>query len=81
MQIDRKTKAATDRLLTEQELAQRQGRAVKTLQNDRVFGRGVPFVKLGRSVRYRLSDVLAYEDAHLCNSTSASSSERKGGRS
>ena len=58
------------RLLTEQQVAERQGRAVKTLQNQRVTGDGIPFVKLGRSVRYRLSDVEAWEAARVRTSTS-----------
>lgn len=60
----------TERLLTEQQVAERQGRAVKTLQNQRVSGDGIPFVKLGRSVRYRLSDVEAWEAARVRTSTS-----------
>lgn len=59
-----------ERLLTEQQVAERQGRAVKTLQNQRVTGDGIPFVKMGRSVRYRLSDVDAWEAARVRTSTS-----------
>jgi hypothetical protein len=47
--------------LTEKELAARQKRSVRTLQNQRISGDGVPFVKFGRSVRYRLSDIVAWE--------------------
>jgi hypothetical protein len=56
--------------LTETELAARQHRSVKTIRNERLTGRGIPFVKFGRSVRYRLADVIIYEDAHLRTSTS-----------
>jgi predicted DNA-binding transcriptional regulator AlpA len=63
--------AFDDRLLTEKEVAARQGRSVKTLQNQRLTGEGIPYLKLGRSVRYRLSDVLAWEEAGLCLSTSS----------
>jgi predicted DNA-binding transcriptional regulator AlpA len=59
-----------DRLLTEAEVARRQGRSVKTLQNQRVNGGGIPFLKLGRSVRYRLSDVIAWERSNFRISTS-----------
>jgi hypothetical protein len=31
------------------------------LANQRSYGRGVPYLKLGSRVMYRLSDVLAYE--------------------
>src|SRR3954462_12353117 len=59
-----------DRLLTEAEVARRQSRSVKTLQNQRVNGDGIPFLKLGRSVRYRLSDVVAWEQSNFRISTS-----------
>lgn len=58
-------------LLTERQLAERwQLASSKKLQADRVSGKGCPFVRIGRCVRYRLSDVLAYEDANLRTSTS-----------
>ncbi len=59
-----------DVLLSEKAVSERQGRAVKTLRNQRVTGEGIPFLKLGRIVRYRLSDVIAWEQARLRNSTS-----------
>ena len=61
---------AANIFLTEQQLAGRHQRSVKTLQNLRVKGGSLAFVKWGRHVRYRLSDVLAWENAHLCHSTS-----------
>jgi hypothetical protein len=60
--------------LTETQLAARHQRSVKTLRNARVSGGYVPFVKIGRNVRYRLSDVLAFEQAALKRSTSDSQS-------
>jgi hypothetical protein len=56
--------------LTETQLAARHQRSVKTLGNARVSGGYVPFVKIGRNVRYRLSDVHAFEQAALKRSTS-----------
>ncbi|MFP9138551.1 helix-turn-helix transcriptional regulator [Devosia sp. XGJD_8] len=56
--------------LTETQLADRQQRSIKTLQADRMKGGGIPFVKLGRTVRYRLSDIEAWEEDHLVRSTS-----------
>ena len=43
--------------LTEAQLAERWQISVRTLQAARVKGSGVPFVRIGRSVRYRLEDV------------------------
>jgi hypothetical protein len=60
-----------EKLLTEKQLAKRHRRSPKTLRNDRVKGTYIPFLKIGRQVRYRLSDVLAYEAAHFIKSTSS----------
>lgn len=68
-QVEEQTTGSIERLLNEAEVATRQGRALKTLRNQRVTGDGIPYLKLGRSVRYRLSDVLAWEDARRRNST------------
>ena len=60
-----------DVLLTEKLLAKRWNLASpKKLQADRIAGVACPWVKIGRSVRYRLSDVLAYETANTRTSTS-----------
>jgi predicted DNA-binding transcriptional regulator AlpA len=51
----------TDRLLSDREVSQITGRARSTLQKDRVAGAGpIPWVYVGRLVRYRQSDVEAY---------------------
>ncbi|MCJ2071263.1 transcriptional regulator [Methylobacterium sp. J-030] len=73
--LERSTAATTaisnqDILLTEFDLARRQNRSVKTIRNQRVLGGGVPFIKIGRLVRYRLSDVIPWENARLHSSTS-----------
>ena len=57
-------------LLTELQLAERHQRSVKTLRNERLRGAGVPFVKIGRHVRYRVVDILAFEASHRRLSTS-----------
>ena len=36
------------------------GRALQTLRNDRFNGRGIPYIKLSRMVRYSLQDVVDY---------------------
>ena len=63
--------------LTEKQLASRHQRSVKTLRNARVTGSYIHFVRLGRTVRYRLSDVIAYEQANLVCSTSDRPSDTK----
>ncbi|MCP3928731.1 MAG: helix-turn-helix domain-containing protein [Bacteroidetes bacterium] len=46
--------------LTEKEVSKMIGRAAQTLRNDRMKRRGIPYCKAGRSVRYRLDDVMTY---------------------
>jgi hypothetical protein len=55
--------------LNEQQLAERWGISVKKLQADRLKGGSIPFVRLGRAVRYRYADVVAWEERHLHTST------------
>ena len=46
--------------LTEQQVAAITGRSIAALRNDRLNRVGIPFHKIGRSVRYLLSDVKAH---------------------
>lgn len=54
-----------DRLLTVKEVARITGQAVATLNRARVYGtnNAPPFVKIGKSVRYRLSSVMRWIDS------------------
>jgi hypothetical protein len=49
--------------LNERETSTLTGRAISTLQNDRAAGRGFPYVKWGRFVRYPKKDVIAFMEA------------------
>lgn len=49
-----------DRLLTTDETSAIVGSSPSTLANHRSLGIGLPYVKIGRSVRYRESQVMAY---------------------
>jgi excisionase family DNA binding protein len=51
-------------LLDETEAAEKLGVAVQTLRNWRHIRRGLPYVKIGRIVRYREKDLLDYVDQH-----------------
>jgi predicted DNA-binding transcriptional regulator AlpA len=60
-----------DPLLSDRDVQEITGRARSTLQKDRVTGSGIPFIRMGRLVRYRQSDVRAYIEslpAHLSTS-------------
>ena len=48
---------SVDRLLDDHEVSEIVGRARSSLQKDRLTGGGIPFVRVGRLVRYRQSDV------------------------
>ena len=50
-------------LLTSAELAERWGCSTGWLANMRSAGVGPRFLKLGSNVRYRVPDVIAYEDS------------------
>jgi hypothetical protein len=52
-----------DHLLSDWDVEKIAKRARSTLQKDRVAGTGIPFIRIGRLVRYRPSDVAAYLDA------------------
>ncbi|MHB1011166.1 MAG: helix-turn-helix transcriptional regulator [Propionibacteriaceae bacterium] len=52
-----------DRYLTEREVAALTSIALPTLRNHRVNHTGIPYVKIGRSVRYSLRDVQKYMQA------------------
>lgn len=60
----------TELLFSEAQLAVRWSISTKTLRNRRVTGGGVAFIKIGRSVRYRLRDVINFENDNRRLSTS-----------
>jgi hypothetical protein len=49
--------------LTEREVARIIRMALSTLRNDRSQRRGLPYCKVGKSVRYRLDDVISFMEA------------------
>jgi excisionase family DNA binding protein len=53
------------RHLTTAQLAERTGIPVPTLRYWRQLGRELPYLRLGRSIRYRLADVEAWERSGL----------------
>ncbi len=51
------------RYIDEIEVAKITGRKIQSLRNDRFKGQGLPYVKLGRSVRYSLKDIVDFMEA------------------
>ena len=47
----------------EREVSKITQRALSTLRNDRHRRRGIPYHKIGRSVRYNLEDVINYMES------------------
>jgi predicted DNA-binding transcriptional regulator AlpA len=63
-------------LLTDRKVSKRYGIPLWTLRKMRVQGGGPPFIKIGRSVFYKVADVEAWINAHRRKSTSDRGSER-----
>ena len=53
--------------LTEIELSQLSGISLSQLRNNRYKGLGIPYSKLGKSVRYSLQDVVEYIELRKIN--------------
>lgn len=56
--------------LTEQQVSALTAIAVKTLQGMRVKGNGIPFIKVGRLVRYDLAKIHEFMNQQTKTSTS-----------
>jgi hypothetical protein len=44
---------------------------VQTLRNDRHLGRGIPYVKFGRSVSYSVDDIIDFMESHKVDTDSS----------
>lgn len=54
-----------DKLLKQQQVVEITGLSASFLEMSRFKGTGIPYVKIGRAVRYRTSDVQKFIDDHL----------------
>jgi hypothetical protein len=61
------TRVDLDELLTSRQVAEYLGTTEQVLAVDRYRGRGLPYVRVGRRIRYRASQVRAYIDANTEN--------------
>lgn len=50
--------------LNEREVSELTGLALPTLRNDRFLRRRLPYIKIGKAVRYSMDDVVAFMEAH-----------------
>lgn len=62
--------AEIETFLTGREAAEILKLSEQTLRIHRIKGGGVPFVKIGRNVRYRKSDIIDYVNARTFENTS-----------
>lgn len=51
------------RYLNEVQVSEMTGRALSTLRNERARGTGMPYIKVGRSVRYDYADIIEFMNA------------------
>jgi len=54
-----------DRLLTQQQVVEWTGMSPAWFEMNRFKAKGIPFVRLGRAVRYRTSDVQRWINDHM----------------
>ena len=57
-------------ILCEKQAARFLGCSIYKLQKDRRIGSPIPYIKVGRSVRYKLQDIEAYLESQRFTSTS-----------
>ncbi len=60
-----------DRWIDEKEVAEMTGIALPTLRNHRFLGRGLPYCKLSKSIRYFRPDVVQYMEARRVSTSDA----------
>lgn len=58
------------RLINERQAAHMLGCSIFKMQRDRRIGSPIPYIKLGRAIRYNIDDIEAYIKAHQFTSTS-----------
>lgn len=70
------TKSVIDRWMKEGDVASILGCSTSKLQHDRWLGRGIPYVRDGRSIFYKRSDVDRYMDERRVVPTGKLKSEK-----
>jgi len=56
-----------DRWVEPMEVERITGKKLQTLANERYRGTGIPYYKVGASVRYKIADVLSFMEQHRIN--------------
>ena len=76
-QIKRSTESLEDRFMTTKHVSEFTGLAISTIQNWRVSRRNIPFYRIGKTVRYRLSDLMAFMDFYKVDPLTAEEREEE----
>ncbi len=50
--------------LNEKDVSNLTGLALSTLRNHRCKGKGLPYIKIGKAVRYSFQDIIDYFEGH-----------------
>jgi hypothetical protein len=64
MNFNNNQQELNQKYLRDVEVSAMTGIGLSTLRNQRCKNIGIPYVKFGRSVRYKLQDVIDFLDAH-----------------
>jgi len=56
--------------LSDNQVSQMTGKAVQSIRNERYKRIGIPYIKMGGSVRYDIKDVIEYMEARRVKTTS-----------
>lgn len=72
------TELSEVRLLNTKQISELFGVSVVTLEQWRLQGKGPKFIKVGRCVRYRMADILAFQEDAIRHSTSDPGPAAKG---
>ena len=57
--------------LKEVDVARLTGFSLSTLRNNRSLRKGIPYLKIGKSIRYNAADVVNYLESHRITTTEA----------
>ena len=57
--------------INEKQVSAMTGLALPTLRNDRFMGRRIPYIKIGRAVRYNEQDVIEFMESRKIRTTAA----------
>ena len=64
--------------LNEKQVSEMTGLALPTLRNDRFLGRRLPYIKIGKAVRYSETDVINFMESRKIQTTDSERIHKSG---